>query len=147
MKLTTRTRYGTRALFELARAYPGGGVSVKEMAERQRLSPKYLEKIMATLKAAGLVTAATGVHGGYALTRSPERIRISEIFAALEGPAELVECLRSDAACPLEGVCPTQSLWREMTDAIVDILEGTTLQDLAERKGSLHFAPAPTYSI
>jgi len=147
MKLSTRMRYGARALFELAAAYPDRAVSVKEMAERQRLSVKYLEHIIAALKAAGLIKAVRGFRGGYNLARSPSAIRLSEVFRALEGSLTLVDCVEDARTCPMEEVCPTRGTWIELTKAITRVLDRTTLQDLIERKGRKQDSSTAMYQI
>ena len=96
MKLSTKARYGTRALVELGSVYPREATSVRKVAEKLELSVKYLEQIMSALKAAGLVTAVRGVNGGYTLARRPEDITLLDIFGVLEGTPVLVECLDLD---------------------------------------------------
>ena len=120
-----------RAMVELAKVWPDGSLSVKETAARQRLSTKYLEQIVIPLRSAGLIKAVRGVHGGYALTRSPREIPIAEVFAALEGPPAIVECLKASVGCAMQDICPTQGVWRKMNDAISSILDATTLAELA----------------
>ena len=134
MKLCTRARYGARALVEFALAHPDNTVSVKQVAKTQRISPKYLEQIMRELKASGLVKAVRGMHGGYVLGRPPSKITLSEVFRVLEGSPALVDCVERPGVCPMEEICPTRDTWVEMSKAIMTVLEGTTLQDLAERK-------------
>ncbi len=121
-------------MVDLALAYPDRAVPVKELAKNERISVKYLEQIMAALKASGLAKAARGVRGGYALTRPPASIRLTDIFKALEGTPELIECLDDPQSCPLHKGCPTRPTWLQMRAAIVGVLDGTTLQELAERK-------------
>jgi Rrf2 family protein len=135
MKLSTRTRYGTRALVELARAWPGASVSVRDMATSQKLSIKYLENILVPLKSAGLVTAARGVKGGYKLTRAPEKVRLSDIYEVLEGSSAPVACVDYPETCPLRKDCPTRDVWCRVGRAVQDVLNGTTLADLARKKG------------
>jgi len=118
-------------MYELARAYPDTTISVKEIAERQSISPKYLESIISTLKAAGLIRSFRGFEGGYCLARPPDRIRMIEIFRALEGSPSLVECVDDPELCDLCDACPTRSLWGRITDAVSAVLEGLTLQELA----------------
>ena len=130
MRISTRTRYGSRAMYELACAYPDETVSVKEIAERQSLSAKYLESIIATLKAAGLIRAFRGFEGGYALARAPEKIRMAEIFRALEGSPAIVECVGDPDLCDFCGSCPTRGLWNRITESVSEVLESTTLADL-----------------
>lgn len=133
MRLSTKMRYGTRALAELASAYPHGSLPVKELARRQHLSTKYLEQIMGALKAGGLTSAVRGVNGGHELTQAPSEIKLSDVFRALEGPLMLTECTDHPEKCRLSGDCPTLPLWREITVAIQSVLENTTLQDLLDR--------------
>ena len=147
MKLSTKARYGTRAMVELAAAYPDRAVSVKEMGERQLLSLKYLEQIMAALKAAGLIRAVRGVHGGYALTRDPSTIKLTEVFQAVEGVPTLVECVGDPGSCPMRERCPTRGIWVEMTTAIRRILDGTTLADLVDSRRSRPCSLTPMYHI
>lgn len=133
MKLSTRTRYGTRAMVELAAAYERGPVSVKEVAEKQKLSEKYLEQIMAALKTSGLVNSVRGLHGGYTLARAPSSIRLGDIFRVLEGSPAPVDCVDDPGLCSMRDVCPTRSTWVEMKQALEVVLDGTTLQDLLDQ--------------
>ena len=121
-------------MIDLALAYPDRAIPVKELALTERVSVKYLEQIMAALKAAGLAKAARGVRGGYALARPPASIKLTDVFKALEGSPELVECLDHPELCPLQRGCPTRPTWLQMREAMIAVLDGTTLQDLAERK-------------
>jgi Rrf2 family protein len=118
---------------ELAVAYPEGAVSVKELASKQRLSAKYLEQIMSSLKAAGLVRSVRGTHGGYTLARSPARINLSEVYQVLEGSPAPVDCVDSLKVCSMARTCPTRDTWVEIKEAISSVLDGTTLQNLADR--------------
>ena len=119
---------------ELAAAYPDRSVSVRDMARNQRLSAKYLEHIVSPLKTAGLIEAVRGIHGGYALSRPPEQVRLSEIFQVLEGSPAPVDCVDNPYACPMRKMCPTRDTWVEIGEAVQGVLEGTTLRDLADRK-------------
>jgi Rrf2 family protein len=134
MRLSTRTRYGSRALAELAAAYPGQVLSLKDVAKNQHLSVKYLEHIMTTLRVAGLVRPVRGMRGGYTLTRPPGRITLREVFETLEGSLAPVDCVDDPQSCPLKEVCPTRETWVEIKNSLAKILEGTTLQDLLARK-------------
>jgi Rrf2 family protein len=147
MKFSTQTRYGTRALAELALEYPKGTVSVRELAERQNIPAKYLEQIMSRLKAAGLVNSVRGLHGGYALAAPPSRISLREVFEALEGSPAPVDCVDEPGSCPLEAGCPTRETWAEIKQAILGVLEKTTLADLAERAKEKADERVPMYHI
>ena len=133
MRLSTRMRYGTRALAELASGYPDAVMSVKDIAESQRISPKYLEHIMGALKAAGFVKSVRGVHGGYVLAAPPAGCRLSDVYRALEGSAAPVECVDDPRSCAFCDQCPTRETWAEVKGAVMEVLEHTTLQDLVDR--------------
>ena len=147
LKLSTRVRYGTRALVQLADAYPGQALSVSDMAKAQRLSPKYLERIMAALKHAGLVSATRGITGGYQLTRPPENVRMTDVVSALEGPTCVVACVRAPETCAMHEMCPTRDLWGTIQGAFDSIMQHTTLMDLVERKRSKATEQSATYCI
>jgi len=147
MRFSTKTRYGARAMAELAAAYDQGAVSVKDIARNQCVSAKYLEQIMASLKAAGLVEAARGMHGGYQLSRPPETVCLGEVFRALEGAPAPVACVEKPGSCPMEDVCPTRETWAEVKEAVEGVLERTTLRDLGERQKRKRDATGPMYYI
>ena len=135
MKISTRTRYGMRAILELALAYKAGKagpLQIKVIAERQNISNKYLEQLIAIIKSAGLVRSIRGPHGGYVLAKSPEDIKLSEIFRVLEGPVFTVECVENKEACASFADCITRRLWIEVNDAILNVLTNKTLQDLVD---------------
>lgn len=147
MKLSTRARYGARALVEVALGYPDGTVSVRDVAESQSISAKYLEHIMASLKVAGLVRSVRGMHGGFTLARPPADITLREVLEALEGSVAPVDCVDHPDSCPLGDVCPTRETWVEMKESMVRVLGGTTIQDLVERKRRKGAPSTPMYYI
>lgn len=134
MKISTRFRYGTRAMVALAAVYPETALSVKMIAQRQQLSIKYLEQIMAALKGSGLIKVVRGGRGGYMLSRGPATIKVFEVYHALEGSLCLTDCLEQANGCEMAGMCPTRDTWAEMTAALKEILQRTTIQDLEERQ-------------
>ncbi len=147
MRLSTRTRYGVRALGELARAYPRRVMSVRTLARRQRLSVKYLERIMSVLKTAGLVEAVRGAEGGYRLAAPPGSIRLSDVFRALDGGLVLVECLERPTLCSMSRRCITRRTWKTLNDALAKVLKATTLRDLGRRPCAARRATASAYEI
>jgi Rrf2 family protein len=147
MRLSTRTRFGARALAELAAAPPNNVVSLREIAEKQRIAVKYLEQIVNRLKRAGLVRAVRGMHGGYALARPPGRITLKEVCEVLEGSFSVVDCVDHPGSCLLEDVCPTRETWAEMKGTMMGVLERTTLEDLVARKDRKARGPVPMYHI
>ncbi len=147
MKLSTRTRYGTRALVELALAPPGCPLSVRRIAQRQDISPKYLEQIMIPLRQAGIVESVRGPNGGYVLGRPPEDIRLVEVYRLLEGSAAPVDCLDSDGSCPMHDVCPSRETWGRIKEAIERVLQSKTLADLARETRRRRRAASGMYHI
>ena len=134
MKVSTRVRYGVRLMLELALNYGAGQIRLREIAERQEVSEKYLEHLVAALKAAGLVRGVRGRHGGYLLARPPSEIKLNEIHTVLGGSLAPVECVDDPDVCNREGLCVARDVWCEVTDAMRKVLESTTLQDLVDRQ-------------
>jgi Rrf2 family cysteine metabolism transcriptional repressor len=135
MKLGTKTRYSARAMVDLALNYEDGNgvVTVKEIGTRQQVSQKYLEHLLASLRAAGLVRSVRGAKGGHTLARPPDEINLREIYHVFEGVEGFVECTTSPELCDRIDGCVTQEVWTQMYDACMEILESTTLEDLARR--------------
>jgi Rrf2 family protein len=121
-----------RALLELAIANNTGPLQIKVIAERQKISNKYLEQLVAILKTAGLVRSIRGPHGGYVLSSPPEEIKLSVVFRTLEGPVLTTECVEDASVCPNSADCATRKLWMQMDEAILGVLENKTLLDLVE---------------
>jgi Rrf2 family transcriptional regulator, cysteine metabolism repressor len=147
MKLSTRTRYGMRALVDLALNYTGEPVQLKDIAERQKISLPYLEHLIIPLISAGLVKSIRGARGGIKLAKQPEQIRLNEVMRILEGPLAPVDCLRDSTSCPRSGLCATQEIWDEMGKAMEKVLESNTLQDLVDRQISKDGRPVVMYYI
>jgi len=134
LKLSTRSRYGTRALLDLARHEAEAPVQLKDIARRQRISLAYLEHIIAPLVGAGIVRSLRGRRGGLKLTRRPERIRLSEVVHLLEGNATPVDCIAEPGCCDRTPYCAVRDIWSEMQQAIDDTLGAITLRELMERQ-------------
>jgi Rrf2 family transcriptional regulator, cysteine metabolism repressor len=147
MKLSTRTRYGMRALVDLALNSTGEPIQLKEIAERQKISLPYLEHLIIPLIAAGFVKSIRGARGGVKLAKQAEQIRLNEVMRVLEGPLEPVDCLRQSNSCPRSGLCATQEIWDEMGKAMEKVLESNTLQDLVNRQITKECKPAEMYYI
>ena len=133
MKLSTRTRYGIRAVLELAENYGKGPVQLKIIARDQGISVKYLEQLMAALKSAGIVSSVRGSKGGYVLAKSPDQVRLSDCFNCLEGPVVTVECVENDSYCPRIGDCIARDVWAEVQIAVMTVLKSMTLQSLLDK--------------
>lgn len=144
MKLGTRTCYAARAMVDLALNYEKGVVSVREIAARQQLSPKYLETLLASLRAAGLVRSVRGARGGHALTRDLDQINLRQIYNVFEGTEGFVECTTSPESCDRIDDCVTRDIWAQTYAACMEILESTTLEELARRAGKKQGASVAT---
>ena len=134
MKLSTRGRYGTRALLDLALHNEKEPTLLKDIAQRQQISLQYLEHLIAPLIAGGIVRSTRGARGGVSLAKSPEQIRLSEVVQLLEGSMAPVECVNNPEVCTRSKSCVTRDIWGELKKAVNEVLESTTLQDLVERQ-------------
>ena len=133
MKLSTKGRYGTRALLDLALHRGEGPILLRDIAQRQQISLRYLEHLITPLIAGGIVRSARGAGGGVLLARLPEEIRLSEVIQLLEGSIAPVECVNNPGICSRSKLCVTRDIWGELKKAMNGVLESTTLQDLVER--------------
>jgi len=134
MKLSTRGRYGTRALLDLALHHGEEPVLLKDIAEREQISVRYLEHLITPLIAGGIVRTTRGAKGGVSLVKPPKEVKLSEIMQLLEGSVAPVECISSPGICSRSKLCVTRDIWGELKQAMDGILESTTLQDLVERQ-------------
>ncbi len=146
MKISTKGRYGTRAALELSLKYGTGPVMVREIAESQGISERYLEQILNTLRTADLVKSTRGARGGYELAKKPADITLGDIIKTLEGPFDIVPCTK-DFDCGKEAQCITFSVWRDVKEAIEGVLDKLTLEELAERHIKMQKTGAIEYFI
>ena len=144
MKLSTKSRYGVRALFDLA--YNAGSLpsQVQDISRRQDISPRYLEQIFQSLKKAGILASKRGPKGGYCLAKKPEEISVRDILRATEGESLFVDCIvtadgrkKRKADCSFNGCCVTQALWNDANSLINEHFRKVTLKDLCERARAL----------
>ena len=136
MKLSTRTRYGMRAIIELAGYEGDRPLQLRAIAERQEISVKYLEQLMSLLRSAGFVRSVRGSKGGYILARPPEQITLSEIFRSLDGPVTTAECTEDEDYCQRSVDCVAREVWLKVEAAIQGVLSGITLADLVKKTRS-----------
>lgn len=129
MKISTKGRYGLTIMIELAKKHGQGPTSLRAIAESNNLSEHYLEQIVAPLRNAGLVKSIRGAYGGYILNNDPEKITSGDIIRVLEGPIALVEGAETEEPAQRE-------LWVRISEAIKDVLDSTTLKDLAEQSAT-----------
>ena len=134
MKLSTRSRYGTRLMLDLAEHGLDKFVQLKDVSRRQGISLKYLEQIVIPLKKAKLLVSARGAGGGYRLARSPGEIRVGEIVALLEGGNSITRCTTKPETCDRAQSCLTRNLWIETADVLFGKLNSVTLSDLIKSK-------------
>lgn len=138
MKLTTKSRYGVRAIFDIA--YNAGGLpaQIKDISERQQISPRYLEQIFQKLKKDKVLGSKRGPRGGYYLLKDPKEITLYDIITATEGPIELVFCVSDDEEgcgqiCDMKESCVASTLWKDLGNRIAEIFQKTTIQTLCDK--------------
>ena len=134
MKISTRGRYAMRLMIDLAIHGNGGPVSLRDVSKRQGISDKYLEQIVTPMAKAGLVRSMRGANGGYLLTRRPEEYTVGEILLPLEGDLAPVECATDSEFCQRCNECVTVGLWKEIHQAVAQVVDNITLADLVERQ-------------
>lgn len=141
MKLSTKSRYGVRAMFDMA--YHAGSLpaQIKDISRRQEISPRYLEQIFQDLKKAGLLKSRRGPQGGYSLAKPADEITVEDIVLAAEGELLLVNCVKGlrknsdepSGSCEFGSHCITQPLWAEASRILGEYFQGITLKTLCER--------------
>ena len=135
MKLSTRGEYASRAMLELSLYHGKRKLHIREISEAQDIPPRFLEQILLALKRNGILRSKKGPNGGYSLARPPVEISVAEVIRAMDGPLAPIECVSVTAheTCRHEASCSLKWLWKDVRDAIADILEKTTFQDLVEK--------------
>src|SRR5678815_3040976 len=145
MRLSKRGEYGLRAMIALAEPIKKGSspamLQIKEISEREQISPKFLEQILLTLKNAGLLHSKMGVGGGYYLARLASEITLGQIFRILDGPVAPIRCVSQMAyepcGCPDEQTCGLRLAMSDVRNAIADILDNTSLADVTKRQSDM----------
>jgi Rrf2 family protein len=132
MKLSTRVRYGVRALVELAKQENGRCVSLREIAKKQEISPKYLEQMIVAMKKAGLVASVRGAEGGYRLGRAAHEITVWDVYSVLDIAVDPIDCKKDN--CTRLKYCAMRKVWEEMAGSIAGVLKRYTLAELAGRE-------------
>lgn len=140
MRLSTKSRYGLRALFDMAYNCGTQSTQVQDISRRQQISPRYLEQIFQNLKQAGILKSKRGPSGGYSLARTPDQITVLEIIKATEQDVLMVDCAgegkrskRRKNDCPFEGKCVTQTVWKDANDLLEGLFGSLTLATLCQR--------------
>lgn len=132
MRISTRSRYGSRLMLELALNHGKEPVFLKNIAKNEEISEKYLSQIIIPLKAKGLVTSFRGMNGGYVLAKPPSQITLREIVELLEGGLELLGCIGNPSICSRVSICVTRDIWSLLGKGIAQTLDSVTLEDLVE---------------
>ena len=134
IRLSTKGRYGTRLMLNLAHNYNNGNdaIILKSVSDAENISIRYLEQIIIPLKINKLVKSIRGAGGGYILARHPSKIKLSNILDSLEGTMSLVECVEDDDFCSRTAECATHNVWKEASAMLQDYFDSLTLQDLAD---------------
>jgi Rrf2 family protein len=132
VKLSTKGRYGLRAMLDLAMHSEDENVSINSISERQNISENYLEQLIAKLKKAELVNSTRGAQGGYSLAKPMEEISVGDILRALEGDLNPVDCalINGNSQCSDMDCCVTKSVWKKISDSINDVVDKITLREL-----------------
>lgn len=134
MKLTKRTRYGTRLLLDLAIHQDQGAVNMSEISKRLNVSVKYLEQLVRPLKKAKFVNSIRGPKGGHMLAKKPDKITLGDITRLFEGQTELVDCISNPEKCPISDECIVRPAWQRATQALYNELDSISITDLLEKK-------------
>lgn len=138
MKISTKGRYGVAAMYDLAVHYGEGPISLKSIAQRQKISENYLEQLVSTLRKAGYVKSIRGAQGGYTLSKDPAKISVGDIIRIMEGPIVLVDCLLAESEdndyCERAGICVTRGVWAKVCDSISSVLDSISLADLCREE-------------
>ena len=132
MKLSTKTRYGTRILIELALKINQGAIQVSKISSSQKISVKYLEQILRTLRLAGFVKSVRGAKGGHLLAKDPDKIYLGQIVRLFEGQADLVACVSSPENCEMAVDCLVRDAWREATSVLYEKLDTISIASLID---------------
>jgi Rrf2 family protein len=125
-------------MIEIAMNGDGKGVYQKEISERQEISFKYLDQIIASLKASGLIVNSEGRMSGYVLSRDPEQINVYDVYKAFGHELMIIDCLKGEGHCMRESQCATREFWNGLNELIVEYLESTSLKDLAEKQETIN---------
>lgn len=152
MLLSQKCQYALRAVFEVAKHSGEGPIKIEAIAKAQSIPPRFLAAILSQLKQAGFVESRRGAEGGYLLARSPESLSVGEIIRFIEGPLAPVVCVtqKGPESCPLQGRCVFMPTWKEAQEAVENVYDHTSFQDLVERETRLSEedeTAAPMYCI
>ncbi|MEW9077832.1 Rrf2 family transcriptional regulator [Terrisporobacter glycolicus] len=132
MKLSTKGKYGLKAIFELSLHVDEGPMPLNMIASKQKIPEQYLEQIFSTLKKSKLITSVRGAQGGYLLNKAPNEVTVGDVLAILEGPVALSQCIIEEGVCENSNDCSTKLVWEKLKKGIEDVLNSITLQDMVD---------------
>lgn len=132
MKLSTKGKYGLKAIFELSLHVNEGPMPLNMIASKQKIPEQYLEQIFSTLKKSKLITSVRGAQGGYLLNKAPNEVTVGDVLAILEGPVALSKCIIDEGVCENSNDCSTKLVWEKLKKGIEDVLNSITLQDMVD---------------
>ncbi|MFO7903989.1 MAG: Rrf2 family transcriptional regulator [Pirellulaceae bacterium] len=152
MLLSQKCQYALRAVFEMAKRSGEGPIKIEAIARVQSIPPRFLAAILNQLKQGGFVKSRRGAEGGYLLARSADELSVGEVMRFVEGPLAPVECVtkKGSQSCPLEGKCAFMAMWSEAQEAMENVYDRTTFQDLVDREAETTEGGeecVPTYCI
>ena len=147
MKISTKIRYGLRAMIDLGMFQNAGPVLVKSIADRQQISKKYLDNLLMGLKSAGLVRSIRGAKGGYVLAKPMEKITVEDILIALEGPPAFVDCVKDPTCCRRSDGCVAFEFWSQVSETIEELLRKTTIAELVVKQKKMLEQKAVMYYL
>lgn len=149
MNVSQKCQYALRALFELAKRCGNGPTSIRRIAEAQAIPPKFLELILSELRKGGFALSRRGVHGGYTLAVEPASLTAGQIIRFIDGPVAPVKCLGEDrrSDCPLSGECAFMDMWTKARDAVAEVYDNTTFQDLIDAQLAAGHGYVASYCI
>lgn len=149
MQVSQKTRYALRAMFELAKHYQQGPLRISDIAKAQAIPVRFLEGILNQLRQTGLLRSTRGSRGGYELVQAPQETTVGEMIRILEGPVAPTECVdeAADVQCPLHGDCVFMPMWQRAADALAEVYDNTTFEDLLEEERRRCAPQALNYTI
>ena len=149
MVLSQKSQYAVRAVFELAKRHGSGPIKAAQVADAQHIPLRFLENILTQLRLAGIIESVRGKEGGYRLGRAPQDVSVGEVIRVIQGAVSEIECAGAtgEAACALQSGCVLLPMWQKAHQAMMDVYDGTSFQDLVDREIESYDCEALNYAI
>ena len=132
MKISTKGRYGLRILIDLANHDNGKPRLIRDIANAQQISEKYISRLVIALRRAGLIRSVRGVNGGFHLAKKPKEITLLEVLEVMEGAVSIVECVNPTPLCARQNLCGVRTIWQQLNDNIRSMMNNVTLEEILE---------------